>query len=62
MTHISVPTGEAYEVILGKGLLNSAGERLKKMLDPETAPYRSPVPGKTGKKPEKCGYFQHSDL
>ena len=37
MTHISVPTGEAYEVILGKGLLDSAGERLKKMLDPETA-------------------------
>ena len=37
MTHISVPTGEAYEVILGKGLLDSAGERLKEMLDPETA-------------------------
>ncbi|MDD7340556.1 MAG: 3-dehydroquinate synthase [Firmicutes bacterium] len=37
MTHISVPTGEPYEVILGKGLLDTAGERLKKMLDPETA-------------------------
>ena len=37
MTHISVPTGEPYEVILGKGLLDTAGERLRKMLDPETA-------------------------
>ena len=37
MTHISVPTGEPYEVILGKGLLDTAGERLKEMLDPETA-------------------------
>ena len=37
MTHISVPTGEPYEVILGKGLLDTAGELLKKMLDPETA-------------------------
>ena len=37
MTHISVPTGEPYEVILGKGLLDTAGERLREMLDPETA-------------------------
>lgn len=28
---------EPYEVILGKGLLDTAGERLKEMLDPETA-------------------------